>query len=132
MKIVTAEFPGASFPPETNVWFETQRSSRRNGTVQRLFPQYARVAAEDGTLWKIPYRLLTVREPIQEPTMTLSEIDTLGNQLLQKHEDKNDLEPGWRFGFDLAPRARWYMPGHRETDYTLGDILLESIGSGDC
>ena len=103
MKIVTAEFIGASFPPETNVWFETQRSSRRNGTVQRLFPRYAQVAAEDGTLWKVPYRLLKVREPIQEPTMTLSEIDTLGNQLLQKHEDKNDLEPGWRFGFDLAP-----------------------------
>ena len=94
MKVVTAEFPGASFPPETNVWFETQRSSRRNGTVQRLFPRYARVAAEDGTLWKIPYRLLKVREPIQEPAMTLFEIDTLGNQLLQEHEDKSGFEPG--------------------------------------
>ena len=132
MKVVTAEFPGASFPLETKVWFETQTGSRRNGTVQRLFPRYARVAAADGTLWKVPYRLLGVREPIQEPAMTLSEIDTLGNQLLQEHEDKSELEPGWKFGFDLAPSARWYMPAHRETDYTLGDILLESIRSGNC
>ena len=48
--------------------------------------------SEDGTLWKVPYRLLKVREPIQEPAMTqTSEIDTLGNQLLQEHEDKSDL-----------------------------------------
>ena len=89
MKILRAEFIGVSFPPETKVWFENQTGSRRDGTVQRLFPRYARVAAEDGTLWKVPYRLLTVREPIQEPAMPLSEIDTLGNQLLQEHEDKN-------------------------------------------
>ena len=132
MKILTAEFIGASFPPETNVWFETQTSSRRNGTVQRLFPRYARVAAEDGTLWKVPYRLLKVREPIQEPAMTLSEIDTLGNQLLQEHKDKSGLEPGWRFGFDLAPARGGICRDTEKQDYTLGDILLESIRSGDC
>ena len=103
MKILTADFIGASFPPETKVWFETQTSIIRNGTVQRLFPRYAQVAAEDRTLWKVPYRLLKVREPIQEPAMTLSEIDTLGNQLLQEHKDNSGLEPGWKFGFDLAP-----------------------------
>ena len=118
MKILRAEFIGASFPPETKVWFENQTGSRRDGTVQRLFPRYARVAAEDGTLWKVPYRLLKVREPIQEPTMTLFEIDALGNQLLQEHEDKNDLEPGWRFGFDLAP-ARGGICRHTEKQITL-------------
>ena len=118
MKILRAEFIGVSFPPETKVWFENQTGSRRDGTVQRLFPRYARVAAEDGTLWKVPYRLLKVREPIQEPAMTLSEIDTLGNQLLQEHEDKNDLEPGWRFGFDLAP-ARGGICRHTEKQITL-------------
>ena len=89
LKILTADFIGASFPPETKVWFETQTSIIRNGTVQRLFPQYARVAAEDGTLWEVPYRLLTVREPIQEPAMSIFEIDALGNQLLQEHQDKS-------------------------------------------
>ena len=118
MKIVTAEFPGASFPPETKVWFETQTGSSRNATVQRLFPRYARVAAEDGTIWKVPYGLLKVREPIQEPAMILPEIDTLGNQLLQEHEDKSGLEPGWKFGFDLAP-SRGGICRHTEKRITL-------------
>ena len=118
MKILTADFLGASFPPEAKVWFETQTGSSRNGTVQRLFPRYARVAAEDGMLWNVPYRLLKVRELIQEPTMTLSEIDTLGNQLLQEHKDKSGLEPGWKFGFDLAP-ARGGICRHIEKLITL-------------
>ena len=118
MKILTADFLGASFPPETKVWFETQTGNSRNGTVQRLFPRYARVAAEDGTLWNVPYRLLKVREPIQKPAMTLPEIDTLGNQLLQEHEDKSGLALGWQFGFDLAP-ARGGMCRHTEKQITL-------------
>ena len=118
MKILTADFIGASFPPETKVWFETQTSIIRNGTVQRLFPRYAQVATEDRTLWKVPYRLLKVREPIQEPAMTLSEIDTLGNQLLQEHKDNSGLEPGWKFGFDLAP-ARGGICRHTEKQITL-------------
>ena len=113
LKILTADFPGASFPPETKVWFEDQTGNILNGTVQRLFPRYARVAAEDGTLWKVPYRLLRVREPISPPAMTLFEIDTLGNQLLQDHEHKSVLEPGWKFGFDLAP-ARGGICRHTE------------------
>ena len=118
MKILTADFPGAAFPPETKVWFETQTGSRCNGTVQRLFPRYARVAAEDGTLWKVPYRLLTMREPISPSAMMLFEIDTLANQLLQEHEHKSVLEPGWKFGFDLAP-ARGGICRHREKQITL-------------
>ena len=118
MKILTADFPGASFPPETKVWFETQTGSRRNGTIQRLFSRYARVAAADGTLWKVPYRLLIVGEPIQKPAITLSDIDTLGNQLLQEHEDKSCLAPGWKFGFDLAP-ARGGICRHIEKQITL-------------
>ena len=118
MKILTADFPGASFPPETKVWFETQTGSRRNGTVQRLSPRCARVAAEDGTLWKVSYRLLKVREPIQKPAMTLLEIDTLGNQLLKENEDKRVLEPGWKFGFDLAP-ARGGICRYTEKQITL-------------
>ena len=50
--------------------------------------------------------------------MLLSEIDTLGNQLLQEHEDKNGLEPGWKFGFDLAP-ARGGICRHTEKRITL-------------
>ncbi len=83
---------------------------------QAVFSECLRV--DSGTLWKVPYRLLKVKEPIQEPAMTLSEIDTLGNQLLQKHEDKNDLEPGWRFGFDLAP-ARGGICRYTEKRITL-------------
>ena len=118
MKILTADFIGASFPPESHVWFEDQTGSILNGTVQRLFPRYARIAAEDGTLWKVPYRLLKVRELIQQPAMTLSEIDTLGNQLLQEHEDRSNLESGWKFGFDLAP-ARGGICRHAEKQITL-------------
>ena len=103
MKILTAEFIGASFPPETRVSFETQTGSRRNGTVQRLFPRYARVAAEDRTLWKVPYRLLKVREPIQEPAMTLLRLIPWVTNCYRNTKVKADLEPGWKFGFDLAP-----------------------------
>ena len=104
MKIVKADFAGAEFPPETKVSFPTQAGNTLNGIVQRLFPKYARVATENGTLWKVPYKLLEVREPAQMPAMSLAEIDTLGNHLLREHEVKSRLEPGWQFGFDLAPK----------------------------
>ena len=104
MKIVKADFAGAEFPPETKVSFPTQAGNTLSGIVQRLFPKYAQVATENGTLWKVPYKLLEVREPAQMPAMSLAEIDTLGNHLLREHEVKSRLEPGWQFGFDLAPK----------------------------
>ena len=103
MKILTADFPGASFPPETKVAFTTQTGDTLNGTVQQLFPRYARVTTEEGTIWNVPYRLLKVTEVAQVLAMSLTEIQILGNQLLRAHEVKSGLEPGWQFGFDLAP-----------------------------
>lgn len=103
MKILTADFPGASFPPETKVAFTIQTGDTLNGIVQQLFPRYARVAAEDGTIWNVPYRLLKVTEVTQVPAMSLAEIQTLVHHLLREHEVKSGLEPGWQFGFDLAP-----------------------------
>ncbi len=35
--------------------------------------------------------------------MTLSDIETLGINLIREHEKNSGLEAGWKFAFDLAP-----------------------------
>ena len=99
---VTANFPGAAFPPETKVAFTDKNGTTFNGTVIELSPRRAEVATQDGTHWKVPYPLLTVTQPAEKPAMTLQEIETLAKQLIRKHEKESDLEPGWQFRFDFA------------------------------
>ena len=103
MRIVTANFAGAAYPPGTKVLFTTKTGGTLHGTVQGLLRQRAQVATQQGTLWRVPYSLLTVIEPTQEPVMPLTEIATLGKRLIREHEDNSGLKAGWQFAFDLAP-----------------------------
>jgi predicted SprT family Zn-dependent metalloprotease len=103
MRIVTADFAGAAYPPGTEVSFMTKTDGTLHGAVQGLLPRRARVATQQGTLWKVPYSLLTVIEPTQEPAMLLTEVATLGKHLIREHEDNSGLKAGWQFAFDLAP-----------------------------
>ena len=103
LKVITADFPGAAFPPETKVAFTHKNSIRINGTVIELGLRRAQVATQDGRHWNVPYSLLMVTRPVEKPAMTLQEIETLAKQLIRKHEKESGLEPGWKFGFDLAP-----------------------------
>ena len=103
MRIVTTDFAGAAYPPGTKVSFTTKTGSTLHGTVLRLLPRRAEVAAQQGTLWKVPYGLLTVAELTQEPAMSLTEVAALGKQLIEEHEVKSGLKVGWQFAFDLAP-----------------------------
>ena len=118
MRIVTADFTGAAYPPGTKVSFTTNTGGTLHGTVQGLLPQRARVATLQGTLWKVPYGLLTVVEPTQEPAMPLTEVTTLGEQLIREHEIKSGLKAGWQFAFDLAP-ARGGSCRYKEKQITL-------------
>ena len=102
MTTVTANFPGAAFPPETKVAFTDKNGTTFNGTVIELSPRRAEVATQDRTHWKVPYPLLTVTQLAEKPAMTLQEIETLAKQLIRKHEKVSGLQPGWQFGFDLA------------------------------
>lgn len=103
MRIVTANFAGAAYPPGTKVSFTTKTDGTLHGTMQGLLHQRAQVATQQGTLWKVPYSLLTVIEPTQEPAMPLTEIAALGKHLIREHEDNSGLKAGWQFAFDLAP-----------------------------
>ena len=103
MRIVTANFAGAAYPPGTKVLFTTKTGGTLHGTVQGLLHQRAQVATQQGTLWRVPYSLLTVIEPTHEPAMSLTEIATLGKRLIREHEDNSGLKAGWQFAFDLAP-----------------------------
>lgn len=118
MSIVTADFAGAAYPPDTKVSFITQTGATLHGTVQRLHPRRARVATQQGTLWNVPYGLLTVTEPIQGPMMPLAEVAALGKYLIQAHEAKGGLKSGWQFAFDLAP-VRGGSCRYREQQITL-------------
>ena len=118
MRIVTADFAGAAYPPGTKVSFTTETDGTLYGTVQGLLPQRARVATRQGMLWKVPYSLLTVMEPTHEPAMLLTEVATLGKQLIREHEVKSGLKTGWQFAFDLAP-ARGGLCRYREKQITL-------------
>lgn len=118
MRIVTADFAGAAYPPGTKVSFTTDTDGTLHGTVQGLFPRYARIATPQGTLWKAPYSFLTVVEPTQEPAMPLTEVATLGTRLIREHEVKSGLKTGWQFAFDLAP-ARAGLCRYREKHITV-------------
>ena len=118
MRSVTPDFAGAAYPPGTKVSFTTKTGSTLHGTVQRLLPRRARVAAQQGTLWNVPYSLLTVIEPTQEPAMPLTEVAALGKHLIREHEDNSGLEAGWQLAFDLAP-ARGGLCRYAEKQITL-------------
>ena len=118
MKIVTADFVGAAYPPGTKVSFTTKTGSTLHGTVLRLLPRYARVATQQGTLWNISYNFLTLTETTQEPAMSLTEIAVLGKHLIREHEVKSGLKAGWQFAFDLAP-ARGGLCRYKEQQIIL-------------
>ena len=103
MRIVTTNFAGAAYPPGTKVLFITKTGGTLHGTVQGLLPQRAQVATQQGTLWKVPYSLLTVTEFTHKPAMSLTEVAARGKQLIREHEDNSGLKAGWHFAFDLAP-----------------------------
>ena len=103
MRIVKPDFVGAAYPPGTKVSFATQTGDTLHGTVQRLLPRRAQIATKQGTLWNVPYGVLTVTESMEASAMSLTEIEALGRQLIQVHEAKSGLEAGWQFAFDLAP-----------------------------
>ena len=117
MTTVTANFPGAAFPPETKVAF-TDNGTTFNGTVIELKLRCAQVATQNRTLSKVPYELLTLTQPAEKPAMTLPEIETLAKQLIRKHEKESGLQPGWQFRFDLAA-SRGGVCWHRKKLITL-------------
>jgi len=118
MSIVTADFAGAAYPPDTKVSFMTKTGDTLHGVVQRLQPRHARVATQQGGQWNVPYGLLMVTEPIQEPAMSLTEVAALGKHLIRKHEVKNGFKADWQFVFDLAT-ARGGSCKYREKQITL-------------
>lgn len=118
MRIVTADFAGAAYPPGTQVSFISKTGSTLHGTVQRLLPRHARVATQQGEQWNVSYGLLTVTTPIQESAMSLTEVAGIGKYLIQAHEATSGLKPGWQFAFDLAP-ARGGSCNYREKLITL-------------
>jgi predicted SprT family Zn-dependent metalloprotease len=115
---VEADFVGAAYPPGTQVSFATQTGDTLYGTVQELLFRCARVGTQQGTLWKVPYSLLTVVEPAQASAMLLTEVEAKGKQLIREHEVNSGLESGWQFAFDLAP-ARGGACRYMEKQITL-------------
>ena len=118
MRIVTADFAGAAYPPGTKVSFTTKAGDTLYGTVQRLLPQRARVATQQGTLWNVPYSILAAAESMQEPAMSLTEVAAKGKHLIREHEVKSGLESGWQLAFDLAP-TRGGLCRYKEKQITL-------------
>lgn len=118
MRILTSEFAGAEFPPGTRVSFVAKTNRRLQGIIQKLLLRYARVLTQDGGLWNVPYgRLVAIKKPVN-PEMMLPEIEALGYDLIRKYENTNNLEVGWKFGFDLAP-SRAGVCRHKEKQITL-------------
>ena len=103
MRIVNADFVGAAYPPGTRVSFATQTGDTLHGTVQRLLPRRAQVATGQGTLWNVPYTILTVTEAMEASSISLIEVEAIGERLIQKHEAESGLKAGWQLVFDLAP-----------------------------
>ncbi|RKU25033.1 hypothetical protein C6497_16800 [Candidatus Poribacteria bacterium] len=118
MKTVSSDFAGAAFPPGTKVIFYDKTQNKIHGTIQRLFHRYAQVASTEGTIWNVPYGGMEITETFVNPQISLPDIETMGIQLIQKHEDKNELGTGWNFGFDLAP-ARAGICRYKEKQISL-------------
>ena len=118
MKPLSSNFPGADFPPGTEVTFYDNRKNKLQGTVQRLLIRYARVASTDGTIWNVPYAGMQITGKYTNPAITLPDIEVMAQQLIQTHVDKYGLKTGWNFGFDLAP-ARAGICRYNEKQITL-------------
>lgn len=118
MRIVTADFAGAAYPPGTKISFTTETGLTLYGTVQRLLLRHARVTTQQGKRWNVPYGLLTVTTPTQAPAMPLTEVASIGKHLIQRHETTSELKPGWQLAFDLAP-ARGGSCRYSEKQITL-------------
>ena len=131
MSIVTSEFPGAAFPPGTEVSFTT-KTGALHGTVQQLLPRRARVATRREGLWNVSYGAMRRLAPAPAPAMSLREVEALGARLIRKHEVENGLKKGWKFGFDLARVRGRRMQVRGEANLAFGDVLLEGIQRGDC
>ena len=97
MRLIKGNFKGGNYPIGTKVQFWT-KSGSKEGTVENLLLNTARVLTSDKTYWKVPYQSLKTEENIKNAIeMPLHEIENLGISLLKKY----NLED-WRFGFDLA------------------------------
>lgn len=130
MRIVTSDFAGAPFASGTKVSFFTNTGNRLHGTVQRLFLRYARVVTGEGTLWNVPYIGLTITESPKKSAMTLSEIETLGMDLIRVHQSNNGLDAGWKFAFDLAP-SRAGICRYKEKQITMSVTYCQKASKAE-
>ena len=127
MRIVKANFVGVAYPPGTEVSFPTQTGDTLHGTVQRLMSRHAQVATRQGTLWNVPYGALTVTDSMEASTMSLIEVEAIGERLIQTHETKSGLKTGWQLAFDLAPERAGSCRYGEEADHALCYVLPKSV-----
>lgn len=99
MRTVTAQFPGANYPPGTKVRFRTKEGMRLEGIVEGLLTYQARVVVNSKLVYKVPYAGLTALSKVPKPAMTLAEITEKAEEFLKKHKLDD-----WRFAFSLTSK----------------------------
>ena len=99
---VTAHFEGAASPVGSRVRFDW-RGTVRAGTVTELQRWRALVATDDGEHWRVPYQALNVLQRAPAGGCSLAEAEAVALDLMGRYKALGDLDPEWRFGFDLAP-----------------------------
>lgn len=100
---ITADFPGADYPPGIRVRFTDRSGAAVSGVVAGLRLRYAEIASDDGALWSVPYAALRYDGEFSAPECTLPQVAELAEDLLAQHRGRGGLSQGWQFGFDLAP-----------------------------
>ena len=94
--MLTSQFAGSNFPPDTLVEFTDVNGKIWRGKVMRMLKNKARVATTDSKVFKVPYTWLRLLS-VPACNMTAEEVENTAIELMKKH----GLDD-WRFEFDVA------------------------------
>ena len=99
---ITADFPGAAFPPRSIIRFVGTGGREHRAIVASLRVRTAQAIDDSGVEWSVPYSAVLAVDDSPEPECSLREVQTLCNSLLSIFQSRGTLPAGWVFGFDLA------------------------------
>ncbi len=99
---ITSSFPGVGYPVGSRVCFR-KGGDDLLGTVVALRLRHAEVLTDGGERYTVPYSACTSVGNTTAPAVSLEQVETLANGLIDQHQAGGRLAKAWRFGFDLAP-----------------------------
>lgn len=100
---ITADFPGAATPVGSVIRFRSGDKTHTEGKVTAIRTRHLEVAGHDGDNWSVPYPAIDNIVSTPPVECSLSDVESLGENLTKIHLAGDATSGQWTFGFDLAP-----------------------------